>query len=102
MVLGLMNGELGEKITKENVTIRLSMYSYLTEQLPYRRWSCWQESQGHKEGCNKVRDKIQGLQNMSGKWLFLRTQQRFRSETLNVFTEKVNKMALSANDNRRI
>ena len=32
----------------------------------------------------------------------LRTQQRFRIETQNVFTEKVDKIALSANDYKRI
>ena len=34
--------------------------------------------------------------------LILKSQQKFRSEKHNVFTEKVNKTALSANDDKRI
>ena len=32
----------------------------------------------------------------------LKTQQRFRSEKNNVFTEKINAIALSSNDDKRI
>ena len=32
----------------------------------------------------------------------LKTQQRFRSEKHNVFTEKINAIALSSNDDKRI
>ena len=32
----------------------------------------------------------------------LKTQQRFKSERHNVFTEKINKITLSSNDNKRI
>ena len=34
--------------------------------------------------------------------LMLRSQQRYRSEKYNVFTEEVNKIALSSNDDKRI
>ena len=34
--------------------------------------------------------------------LILKSKQRFRSEKHNVFTEKVNKIALSAKDDKRI
>ena len=34
--------------------------------------------------------------------LILKAQQRFRSEKHNVFTEKINKTALSSNDEKRI
>ena len=34
--------------------------------------------------------------------LILKSQQRFRSEKYNVFTEEVNKIALIANDDKRI
>ena len=34
--------------------------------------------------------------------LILKSQQRFRSEKHNLFTEEVNKIALSANDDKRI
>ena len=36
------------------------------------------------------------------KKLILKTQQRFKSERHNVFTEKINKIALSSNDDKRI
>ena len=34
--------------------------------------------------------------------LILKTQQRFKSERHNVFTEETNKIALSLNDNKRM
>ena len=34
--------------------------------------------------------------------LILKRQQRFKSEKHNVFTEEINKIALSSNDNKRI
>ena len=34
--------------------------------------------------------------------LILKTQQRFRSEKHNVFTEEINKIALSSNDDKRM
>ena len=34
--------------------------------------------------------------------IILRSQQRFRSDHLNVYTEEVNKIALSSNDDKRI
>ena len=34
--------------------------------------------------------------------LILKTQERFRSEKHNVFTEKINKIALCSNDDKRI
>ena len=34
--------------------------------------------------------------------LILKTQQRFKNERLNVFTEEINKIALSSNDDKRI
>ena len=34
--------------------------------------------------------------------LILKTQQKFESERHNVFTEEINKIALSSNDNKRI
>ena len=34
--------------------------------------------------------------------LIVKTQQRFKSERHNVFTKKINKSALSSNDNKRM
>ena len=34
--------------------------------------------------------------------LILKTQQRFKSERHNVFTEEINKIALSSNDDKRM
>ena len=36
------------------------------------------------------------------KKLMLKSQQRFRSEKHNIFTEEVNKIALSVNDDKRV
>ena len=38
---------------------------------------------------------------IKSKKLILKTQQRFRSEMHNVFTEEVNKVALNANNSKR-
>ena len=39
---------------------------------------------------------------MKNKKLMLKSQQRFRSEKHNIFTEEVNKIALSVNDDKRV
>ena len=39
---------------------------------------------------------------MKNNKLILKSQQRFRSQKHNVFTEEVNKITLSANDHKRI
>ena len=39
---------------------------------------------------------------MKNDQLTLKTQQRFRSEKHNVFTEEINKIALSSNDDKRV
>ena len=41
------------------------------------------------------------IKNSKNSWLILKSQQRFRSEKHNVFTEEVNKIKLIANDDNR-
>ena len=45
------------------------------------------------------KDHIEFIKNNK---LILKTQQRFKSERHNVFTEEINKIALSSNDNKRM
>ena len=42
------------------------------------------------------------IQNSQNIILILKSQQRFRSEKDNIFTEEINKIALSAKDDKRI
>ena len=49
---------------------------------------------------NSLRENHEKI--MKNNKLVLKSQQRFRSEKHNVFTEEVSKIVLSANDNKRI
>ena len=48
---------------------------------------------------NLKEDQIEFVKNNK---LILKTQQRFKSERLNVFTEEINKIALSSNNDKRM
>ena len=119
-VIGLMKDELGGQIMKEFVGLRAKTYSYLKDNndedkkakgtkkcvikrnLKFRDYKkCLKASQMENEinylekkkadvDCLKE-DKREFVKNK----LILKTQQRFKSESHNVFTEVVNKIALS-------
>ena len=44
----------------------------------------------------------ENIKNSKNSKLLLKTQQRFKSERHNAFTEKINKIALNSNDDKRI
>ena len=48
---------------------------------------------------NLKEDQIEFVKNNK---LILKTQQRFKSERLNVFTEEINKIALNSNNDKRM
>ena len=97
-VIGLMKDDLGEKIMEEFVGLRPKCYSYLmddgkvdeiakgTKKYVIKR--CLMFDNYSK--CLKEKKKI------------LRSQQRFKSDGHDVYTEEINKMALSYNDDKRL
>ena len=82
-VIGLMKEELPEEIMKKFVGLRAKAYSYLKENNNNED----KEAKGTKK-CVCV--------------MLLKTQEIFRSEKHNVFTEEINKIALSSNDDNRM
>ena len=74
------------------------MYSYLTD-----RGQVGWKAKGTKKYVIKREIKFQDYKTrLKNNRTILRTQQRFRSEAHNVFTEKVNKISLSANGGKRM
>ena len=60
------------------------------------------ENHIYKNKVNTERLRQKQNESMKNDKSLLKTQQIFKSERHNVFTEKVNKIALSVNDNKRI
>ena len=96
--IGLMKDELGGKIIIEFVALRPKSYSYLTDDDTVHK-----KAKGTKRFVikqvlkfNDYKDCL--LKNKS----ILESQQRFKSETHNVYTEQINKIALSTNDYKRL
>ena len=89
---------MGGKIITEFVALRPKAYSYLDD-----------DGNDHKKakGTKKCVIKQELMfQNFKDCWSnnknVYRSQQRFKSYNHNVYTEEVNKIALSANDDKRI
>ena len=91
-VIGLFKDELGGKIRIEFVGIRAKMWAYLME-----------DGSEHKKGKGTKRELM--VKNYKD-YLFnnktiLKSQQRFKSDHHDVYTEEVNKIALSNDDDKR-
>ena len=97
-VIGLMKVELGKKIITEFIALRLKSYSYLIDD-----GNSDKKANGTKKcvikGILKLNDYKNCLRNNE---LILKSQQRFKSEAHNVYTEEINKIALSSNDNKSL
>ena len=97
-VIGLMKDELGGDIITEFVALRPKAYSYVTNDFTEMK-----KAKGTKK-C--VVNKMFRFDDYK-KCLFdngkvLKSQQRFKSENHNVYTENINKIALSCDDDKRI
>ena len=97
-VSGLMKDELGGGIITEFVALRPKAYSYRIDDLVELK-----KAKGTKKCVVK---KMLGFDDYK-KCLFekekvLKSQQRFKSENHSVYTEKINKIALSCDDDKRI
>ena len=97
-VIGLMKDELGGGIITEFVALRPKTYSYMTDEFIEMK-----KAKGTKKCVIKKMLKFEDYE----KCLFdnepmLKPQQRFKSENHEVYTENINKIALSSNDDKRI
>ena len=93
-----MKDELGGKIITELVTLRPKTYSYLTD-------DCKEDKKvkGTKKWVIKRTIKFNDYKNCLLKdEVVLKLQQRFISKKHDVYTESINKIALSNNDDKRI
>ena len=97
-VIGLMKDELGGKIIAEFVTLRPKTYSYLTDDCKEDK-----KAKGTKKCVIKTMIKFNDYKNCSLKdEVLLKSQQRFISKKHDVYTQNINKIALSNNDDQRI
>ena len=93
-VIGLMKDELGANIVTEFVTLRPKTYSYLTD-------DC-KEAKGTIKCVIKRMIKFNDCKNCLLKdEVVLTLQQRFRRKGHDVYTENINKIALSNNDEKK-
>ena len=111
-VIGLMKDELGGGIITEFVALRPKAYSIITEFAALRpkadsymtdEFIEMKTAKGTKKCVVKKILKFEDYE----KCLFdnkpmLKSQQRFKSENHEVYTENINKIALSSNDDKRI
>ena len=97
-VIGLMKDELGGKIITEFVTLRPKTYSYLTDDGKEDK-----KAKGTKKCVIKRMIKFDNYKNsLLNEEVILKPQQRFMSKKHDVYTENINKVALSNGDGKRI
>ena len=96
-IIGLMKDELGGEIITEFVTLRLKTYSFLTDDGKEDK-----KAKGTKKCIIKKMIKFNDYKKcLLNDELILKSQQRFISKKHDVYTENINKIALSNNDDKR-
>ena len=106
-VLGKFNDELGGKIMTTFCALRAKKYSFLIDEYTNDDYEKNNIVNKKAKGTKKCVIKKEILFNNYIDSLFknevlLRSQHRFRSDHHKVYTEEVNKIALSSNDDKRI
>ena len=97
-VLGLMKDELAGKIMTEFEAPRPKTYSYLMDD-----GNSDKRAKGKKKCVIKRILKFNDYKDCSlNNEIILKSQQRFKSEAHNVYTEEINKIAPSNNDDKRL
>ena len=97
-VIGLMKDELGGGIITEFVALRPKTYSYITNDFTELK-----NAKGTKKCVVKKMLRFCDYKKcLFGNEPMLKSQQRFKSENHEVYTENINKIALSSNDDKRI
>ena len=106
-VLGKFKDEIGGKIMKKFVALRAKTYSFLIDEYTDEDYEKNRIVNKKAKGTKKcaVKRKIlfnNYLDSLFKNKVLYRSQQRFRSDHHKVYTEEVNKIALSSNDDKRI
>ena len=97
-VIGLIKDELGGKVITEFVALRPKTYSYLTDDCKEDK-----KAKGTKKCVIKRMIKFDDYKNcLLNDEVVLKSQQRFKSKEHDVYTENINKIALSSNDDKRL
>ena len=97
-VISLMKDELGGKIITEFFTLRPKTYSFLTDDGKEDK-----KAKGTKKCIIKKMIKFNDYKKcLLNDEVIFKSQQRFISKKHDVYTENINKIALSNNDNKRI
>ena len=97
-IIGLMKDELGAKIITEFVTLRPKTYSFLTDDGKEDK-----KTKGTKKCVIKKMIKFNDYKKcLLNDEVILKSQQRFISKKHDVYTENINKIALSNNYDKRI
>ena len=97
-VIGLMKDELRRKIMTEFCALRPKTYSYLIDDGKNDK-----KAKGTKKCVIKKILKFNDYKDcLLNNEIMLKSQQKFKSEAHNVYTEDVNKIALSSNDDKRL
>ena len=97
-VIGLMKDELRGKIITEFVALRPKTDSYLTDGDTVHK-----KAKGTKKCVKKEYSSLMIIRNVYlKKKPILQLQQKFKSEAHNVYTEEINKIALSSDDDKRL
>ena len=93
-----MKDELGGKIMTEFVALTPNNYLYLTDDCEEDK-----KAKGTKKCVIKRRLKFSDYKDcLLNNEIILKSQQRFKSEKHDIYTEDVNKIALSSNDDKRL
>ena len=97
-VIGLMKDELGGGIITEFVALRSKTCSYMTDEFVEMK-----KAKGTKKCVIKKMLKFEDYKKcLFGNESMLKLQQRFKSENHEAYTENINKIALSSNDDKRM
>ena len=97
-VIGLFKDELGGKIMKEFCALRAKTYTYLMDDDSEKK-----KAKGIKRCVIKRRLMFENYKDsLFNNKTILKSQQRFKSDHHKVYTEEINKIALSSNDDKRL
>ena len=97
-IISLMKDELGGKIITEFVTLRPKTYSYLTDDGKEDK-----KAKGTKKCIIKKTIKFNDYKKcLLNDEVIFKSQQRFISKKHDVYTENINKIAVSNNDDKRM
>ena len=97
-VIGMFKDELGEKIMKEFCALRAKTYKYVMDDDSEKK-----KAKGIKRCVIKCRLMFENYKDsLFNNKTILKSQLRFKSDHDNVYTEEVNKIALSSNDDKRL